>query len=90
MSLGKDEALSQAKKVDAALAKGQDLGILAGVPLAVKDNILIEGQPATAASKILENYQAAYDATVIKKVKISRSGFPWQNQYGRICHGFFN
>ena len=75
LSLGKDEALSQAKKVDAALAKGQDLGILAGVPLAVKDNILIEGQPATAASKILENYQAAYDATVIKRLKSAGAVF---------------
>src|SRR3989338_6511635 len=69
LSLEKDEAINQAKKADTALTKGQELGILAGVPLAIKDNILIEGQPCTAASKILENYRAAYDATVIKKLK---------------------
>jgi aspartyl-tRNA(Asn)/glutamyl-tRNA(Gln) amidotransferase subunit A len=59
--------------VDSALAKKNDLGNLAGVPLAIKDNILIKGQPATAASKILENYQSAYDATVIKKLKSAES-----------------
>ena len=69
LSLEKDEAINQAKKADTALTKGQELGILAGVPLAIKDNILIEGQPCTAASKILENYRATYDATVIKKLK---------------------
>jgi aspartyl-tRNA(Asn)/glutamyl-tRNA(Gln) amidotransferase subunit A len=42
---------------------------LCGIPLAIKDNILIEGKIASAASKMLENYVAAYDATVIKKLK---------------------
>lgn len=44
-------------------------GLLAGVPCAIKDNILIEGEKCTAASKILENYLAPYDATVITKLK---------------------
>ncbi len=69
LRLNKDLALSQANKVDVELAEGKELGILAGAPLAIKDNILIEGEPATAASKILENYRASYDATVIKKLK---------------------
>ncbi len=69
LHLTKDLALSQANKVDVDLAEGKDLGILAGVPLAIKDNILVEGEPATAASKILANYRAAYDATAIKKLK---------------------
>jgi aspartyl-tRNA(Asn)/glutamyl-tRNA(Gln) amidotransferase subunit A len=43
--------------------------LLCGIPLAIKDNILIEGKIASAASKILENYRATYDATVIKKLK---------------------
>jgi aspartyl-tRNA(Asn)/glutamyl-tRNA(Gln) amidotransferase subunit A len=73
LSLEKNKALKQAEKVDSALAKKNDLGNLAGVPLAIKDNILIKGQPATAASKILENYQSAYDATVIKKLKSAES-----------------
>ncbi len=69
LRLTEDLALSQANKIDVDLAEGRSLGILAGVPLAIKDVILIEGEPATAASKILENYQASYDATVIKKLK---------------------
>jgi len=64
-----DLALSQANKIDVELAEGKNLGVLAGVPMAIKDNILIEGIPATAGSKILENYTASYDATVIKKLK---------------------
>ncbi len=60
---------------DAAIAAAQeridagDAPLLCGIPLAVKDNILIEGRIASAASKMLENYRATYDATVIRKLK---------------------
>src|SRR3990167_7811739 len=67
LSLHKDEALATAAKVDVALASGETISILSGVPLAIKDNILIKGMPATAGSKILQKYVAAYDATVIEK-----------------------
>ncbi len=46
-----------------------DPSLLVGIPLAIKDNILIEGKVASAASKMLENYRATYDATVIRKLK---------------------
>ena len=69
LRLLKDSALEQAGKVDVDFAKGKELNILAGAPLAIKDNILIEGELCTAASKILENYKAPYNATVIKKLK---------------------
>ncbi len=69
LRLTKDLALSQANKVDIELAKGKELGILSGAPIAIKDNILIDGEPATAASKILGNYRASYDAAVIEKLK---------------------
>ena len=69
LTLNRDNALEAAAKVDVAVAEGRELPPLAGVPLAIKDNMLIEGLPATAGSKILEHYTAAYDATVIKKLR---------------------
>lgn len=65
----KDFALKAAAESDARRAAGTTLGPLDGIPTAIKDNILIEGFPATAASKMLENYVASYDATVITKLK---------------------
>lgn len=50
-------------------SEGDRASMLCGIPLAIKDNILIEGKVASAASKMLENYKATYDATVIKKLK---------------------
>lgn len=64
-----DDALASARRVDVALAAGDDVSTLAGVPLAVKDAILVAGHPATASSKILQPYCAAYDATAIAKCK---------------------
>jgi aspartyl-tRNA(Asn)/glutamyl-tRNA(Gln) amidotransferase subunit A len=69
LSLRESEAVKEAGAVDLALSKGENLGVLAGVPLAIKDNILIQGHSATAASKILKDYVASYDAGVIKKLK---------------------
>ncbi len=69
LSLNREGALDGARRVDAAVAGGDKLPPLAGVPLGIKDIILIEGLPATASSKILEHYTAAYDAGVIRKLK---------------------
>jgi aspartyl-tRNA(Asn)/glutamyl-tRNA(Gln) amidotransferase subunit A len=69
LSLYKDEALAEARASDERRKAGTNLGPLDGIPMAIKDNILIEGRSATAASKILEHYIASYDATVISKLK---------------------
>jgi len=69
LSLTKNEALQQAKKTDEKIKKGQDINILEGIPYAAKDNMLVNGVKTTAGSKILENYTASFDATVIKKLK---------------------
>jgi len=69
LTITENLALSQAKKIDDVIQKDREIPHLAGIPLAVKDNILVEGVKCTAASKILENYIAPYDATVIKKLK---------------------
>ncbi|MEK7093952.1 MAG: Asp-tRNA(Asn)/Glu-tRNA(Gln) amidotransferase subunit GatA [Patescibacteria group bacterium] len=69
LSLSEETAIRQAEQVDLKIAKNETISPLAGAPLAIKDNILIEGLPCTSASKILEHYVASYDAAVIKKLK---------------------
>ncbi|HRY62539.1 MAG TPA: Asp-tRNA(Asn)/Glu-tRNA(Gln) amidotransferase subunit GatA, partial [Candidatus Paceibacterota bacterium] len=64
-----DDALENAKKVDEKIKNGDKSGTLLGVPMAFKDNILIEGKTCSAGSKMLENYKATYDATVISRLK---------------------
>ncbi|MBN1699421.1 MAG: Asp-tRNA(Asn)/Glu-tRNA(Gln) amidotransferase subunit GatA [Spirochaetales bacterium] len=62
-----DDALAKAEKADAARAKGEGGG-LCGLPLAVKDNILVEGKPLTCASGVLKGFTAPYSATVVDRL----------------------
>jgi aspartyl-tRNA(Asn)/glutamyl-tRNA(Gln) amidotransferase subunit A len=68
LSLTKERALTQAAQVDAAAAKGDPLGPLAGIPVGIKDVLVMGGAPATAGSKILKGYHPPYDATVVAKL----------------------
>jgi aspartyl-tRNA(Asn)/glutamyl-tRNA(Gln) amidotransferase subunit A len=64
-----DDALAAADAVDAAVAAGQDPGPLAGVPIALKDNLCTRGTPTTCSSKILDGWRPPYDATVVERLR---------------------
>lgn len=70
LEIYKQEALQKAKEAtDMYKTQGENTSSLLGIPIAVKNNILVSGKKATASSKMLENYVASYDATIIKKLK---------------------
>ena len=75
LCLTTEAALEQARRVDESIAHGEDPGPLAGVPIAVKDNLCVTGTRTTCASKILENFTANYDATVIGKLRAAGAVF---------------
>jgi aspartyl-tRNA(Asn)/glutamyl-tRNA(Gln) amidotransferase subunit A len=80
LSLLSERALERADDIDARIKAGKDVGRLAGVPFAAKDNFLTFGGTTTAASKILENFNAPLQATAIEKLEAE----------GAICIGKTN
>ncbi len=68
ISTFKEQALSQAEEIDSRIASGRQLGELAGVPIAVKDNMCTAFGATTCASRILENFHAPYNATAVEKL----------------------
>lgn len=69
LHVDRDGAMRQAESIDARRAAGEKLGPLAGVPIAVKDVMCAEGQPATCGSKMLKNFVAPYDSGAVTKLK---------------------
>jgi aspartyl-tRNA(Asn)/glutamyl-tRNA(Gln) amidotransferase subunit A len=69
LSLTKERALAQAERVDGMAAKGDPLPPLAGIPVGIKDVLVMQGAPATAGSKILEGYRPPYDATAVGRLE---------------------
>lgn len=69
ITLNKDEALRESDKIDAKIKNGQDIGLLGGLPIGIKDNIVTKNIKTTCGSKMLENYVSPFDASVIEKIK---------------------
>lgn len=80
ISIIRERALNRADEIDRRIRNGEDAGKLAGVPFVAKDNFLAFGAPTTAAAKILENFEAPLQATVIDKLEAE----------GAICIGKAN
>ncbi|NTW14306.1 MAG: Asp-tRNA(Asn)/Glu-tRNA(Gln) amidotransferase subunit GatA [Candidatus Moranbacteria bacterium] len=69
LTILEEESLRAADFVDEKLARGEEIGLLAGIPGAIKDNMCLTGTRTTAGSKMLDGYVAPYDATAVRKLR---------------------
>jgi len=69
ITLDREGAMESARRIDEKLGKGESLGVLAGLPIGLKDNILTKDLRTTCGSRMLENFNPPYDATVVKKIR---------------------
>ncbi len=81
------EALAEAKKVDKKITAGKKIGLLEGLPCAIKDNLLYQGHLVSAASKILENYVSPYSATAVQKLKDAGAIILGRTNMDEFAHG---
>jgi aspartyl-tRNA(Asn)/glutamyl-tRNA(Gln) amidotransferase subunit A len=87
LAVTKDQALEKARAVDAKRKRGEPLGALAGVPVALKDNLQLKGVETTCASKILKGHVAAYDATVVERLKAADAVFVGKTNLDEFAMG---
>ncbi len=75
-----DRALEQAKQVDGQIAAGEQIGLLEGIPMGIKDNMCTEGIPTTCGSRILENFVPPYESTVTGKLQQAGASHGGENK----------
>ncbi|HPA25298.1 MAG TPA: Asp-tRNA(Asn)/Glu-tRNA(Gln) amidotransferase subunit GatA [bacterium] len=85
-----DSALRQAVAVDRKIKNNEEISLIAGLPCSIKDVIMTEGIRTTAASKILENYIASYDATSVGKIKNAKAVILGKNNCDEFAMGGSN
>ena len=69
VEIQREQVLRKAQAIDDGVAQGSNMGILAGVPLALKDNLCQHGEVTSCASKILSGWRPPYDATVVSRIE---------------------
>lgn len=69
LDVRREQALREAQAVDLKIMRGETIDLLAGIPGALKDNMCVAGERTTAGSKILDNYVAPYDASVVERLR---------------------
>ena len=90
LTISRDEVLEQARAVDAKRARGDELGPLAGVPIALKDALCTRGVRTTCASKMLEKWISPYDATAVARLRAADAVLPGKTNMDEFAMGSSN
>jgi aspartyl-tRNA(Asn)/glutamyl-tRNA(Gln) amidotransferase subunit A len=87
LRVDEEAALKQARTIDEKIARGEEIGPLGGLPVALKDIFCVEAEETTCASKILKGYYAPYDATVVKRLRDSGAIFVGRTNMDEFAMG---
>ncbi|WIA11840.1 hypothetical protein OEZ85_011927 [Tetradesmus obliquus] len=87
LTVNEEHALAQAAAVDAAIARGEAAGPLAGVPIAIKDSICTAGLRTTAGSRVLDSYLPPFDATAVARLKAAGAVLIGKTNLDEFCMG---
>lgn len=87
LEIWESDARREAEAADKKIARGEDAGSLGGIPMALKDNMLVRGREVTSASKILKGHISAYNATVVERLRASGALFVGRTNMDEFAMG---